>query len=227
MNRAHLAITIGAVILAGLLGYGIGRMDRDTPSPEGPQAPEEFPTIVATSRPATQPAPREAPRFGTLGLNLEPVPTWPLVRVVDGDTAIIKYAAAGPTEERLRFLRIDAPERGEPGFAEATAALKKLLGDGPVRIEFEEPGVLKRDNFGRLLVYVFNERGQNVNVELVRLGWSLFQTKYGEGRLAVEFRNAQAEASHAMRGLWAKVPDMIDRGGGDAFEPSAPVIRKP
>jgi micrococcal nuclease len=104
-------------------------------------------------------------------------------------------------EERLRFLCINTPERGEPGFKEATEALKILLGDGPVRIEYEDPGVVKRDNFGRLLVYVFNERGQNVNVELVRLGWSKFETKYGEGRLAAEFRKAEAEAVEAKRGL--------------------------
>jgi endonuclease YncB( thermonuclease family) len=154
-----------------------------------------------------------------------PAKTWPLVRVVDGDTAIIRYRPPKVAEERLRFLRIDTPEHGEPGFAEATEALKQLLGDGPVRLKFEEPGVLKRDNIGRLLAYICDAKGQNVNAELVRLGWSKFETKYGEGRLAAEFRKAEAEAIKANRGLWEEVPPVI-AGPGDSFVPSALIIRR-
>jgi len=42
----------------------------------------------------------------------------------------------------------------------------------------------------------------NVNVEMVRLGWTTFWTKYGEGKYAGEFREAELEAREAERGLW-------------------------
>lgn len=41
-----------------------------------------------------------------------------------------------------------------------------------------------------------------VNVELVRLGWSAYVTKYGRGRLAEQFEAAEKEARAAKRGLW-------------------------
>ena len=36
----------------------------------------------------------------------------------------------------------------------------------------------------------------------VRLGWSRFWIKYGEGKYADEFRDAEKEAREAKRGLW-------------------------
>ena len=70
-------------------------------------------------------------------------------------------------------------------------------------LEFEKPGVEKRDGFGRLLAYVV-AGGVNVNLELVRLGWSPYYTKYGKGRLRGEFEDAEREARAAQRGLWVE-----------------------
>lgn len=42
----------------------------------------------------------------------------------------------------------------------------------------------------------------NVNVEMVNLGWSRFWVKYGKGKYAEEFREAEREAREAKRGLW-------------------------
>ena len=42
----------------------------------------------------------------------------------------------------------------------------------------------------------------NVNVEMVRLGWSTFWTEYGEGRFAEPFSNAEEQAKAKKRGLW-------------------------
>ena len=47
-----------------------------------------------------------------------------------------------------------------------------------------------RGGYGRLLVYVFNADGQNVNIELIRQGWSEFYVKYGRGRYAAEMEAA-------------------------------------
>ena len=61
-----------------------------------------------------------------------------------------------------------------------------------------------RDGFGRLLAYVIAE-GVNVNLELVRQGWSKYYTKYGKGRLQQEFEAAEAEARAGGLGLWGMV----------------------
>ena len=111
-----------------------------------------------------------------------------VVRVVDGDTIRVVYKGR---EEPVRLLTINTPEKGEPGFEEATEALGRLVvGDHEegrdVLLEFETPGVEARDRYGRLLAYVF----VNVNVEMVRLGHSPFWTRYGRGRYAHEFERA-------------------------------------
>lgn len=60
-----------------------------------------------------------------------------------------------------------------------------------------------REEPGYLLAYV-RVRGEIANVEMVRLGWSPFWTKYGKGRFAGAFRAAEREAREAHRGLWAE-----------------------
>jgi endonuclease YncB( thermonuclease family) len=116
-------------------------------------------------------------------------------KVVDGDTAHLR---CGGQELRVRLLRIDTPERGEPGYAEATRALRGMLTDRDVHLAHEEPGHAARGNYGRLLAYLFAD-GKNVNVEMVRRGWSRFDTRWGEGRFAPAFRAAEREAERAER----------------------------
>lgn len=120
--------------------------------------------------------------------------------VIDGDTLDVD---CGSGRERVRLLRIDTPEREEPGYAEARAALERLVAGHDVDLVFEEPGRPARGDHGRLLAYVF-AGDTNLNVELVRLGWSEFWTRYGEGRFAGSFESAEAEARAAGRGLWGK-----------------------
>src|SRR3954454_20378486 len=51
-------------------------------------------------------------------------------RVQDGDTFDRFDATAC---HRIRICGIDAPERGEPGYREPTAALRLIVGSQPVR----------------------------------------------------------------------------------------------
>jgi len=71
-----------------------------------------------------------------------------LVRVVVGDTIKVQF---GDTVESVRLLRIDTPESNEFGFFAASDELKRLLKGAPVRLEFETPGSLERDRYGRIL----------------------------------------------------------------------------
>jgi micrococcal nuclease len=119
--------------------------------------------------------------------------------VTDGDTVGISYEGRW---QLVRLLRINTPERGQPGYAGAAEYLRNLVAGKTVALDFEKPGEPERDIYGRLLAYL-HLRDDNVNVEIVRAGWSPFWTKYGAGKYADDFREAETEAATALRGLWA------------------------
>jgi endonuclease YncB( thermonuclease family) len=118
------------------------------------------------------------------------------------NAAFLSYARCGSDADRVRLLRVDTPERGQPGYREATQALTTMLADREVYMAFEAPGMPERGRYGRVLAYVYAD-GMNVNVEMVRQGWSEFWTKYGAGRLADAFEEGEADARESQRGLWA------------------------
>ncbi len=137
---------------------------------------------------------------------------WPVAEdfrveyVYDGDT--VKLADG----LRVRLLNLNAPEvetrarRGEPGGEQAKEALKALVQNQRVRLEFD---VERQDKYGRTLAYLFTADGIHVNVELVRRGlaWANLHPpnlKYAEAILA-----AQREAERLKRGIW----------GMDAYAP--------
>ena len=123
-----------------------------------------------------------------------------LFRVVDGDTIRVN---CGGTSTTVRLLRINTPEMDEPGYAPAKQALKELLGHGTVQLESERPGALMTDRFGRRLAYVFKS-DKNINVAMVRMGWSTYWTKYGQGRFRENFERAERQARQAKSGLWSE-----------------------
>jgi micrococcal nuclease len=118
-----------------------------------------------------------------------------VLQVIDGDTCLL---ADG---RRVRYLGIDAPEKGDPQFEEATRANNKLVGGKEIRLELGNP---RQDRDGRLLAYVFVDN-DFVNEELVRQGYAHIRrplaAKYRE-----LFLNAQEEARTAGLGIWAKAP---------------------
>lgn len=125
------------------------------------------------------------------------------LRAVDGDTLELLYQPRTAIKEKIRLLRINTPERGEPGYLQARKALQQLTAHRTLALEFETPDQPKRDRYGRLLAYVIAD-GVNVNIEMVRLGWSTYWTKYGRSRYEHAFQQAQRTARTARRGLWAQ-----------------------
>ena len=122
-----------------------------------------------------------------------------LLHVVDGDTVRVRLDGR---EESVRMLRINTPEREQRGYTEARDALLGLLKRREVQLAFEVPRRLERDRYGRVLAYVLAD-GVNVNLEMVRRGWSRFFTRYGRGRLDREFETAEREARQQTAGLWS------------------------
>lgn len=82
-----------------------------------------------------------------------------VLRIVDGDTVDLNIDTGfrGSRVERMRLYGIDTPERGQPGYAEATAYLAKLIPVGSsVVIQSFKPTMLPRqDSFGRWLVVIY------------------------------------------------------------------------
>ncbi len=118
-----------------------------------------------------------------------------VIRVIDGDTLRMRCGSEGM---KVRLLRIDTPERNEPKYREASEALRSMVEGRDLFFTYEEADEPTRGGYGRLLVYVFAD-GRNVNVEMVRAGWSQFDRRWGEGRFARAFRVAEREAEAAGR----------------------------
>ncbi|MGH7349819.1 MAG: thermonuclease family protein [Candidatus Rokuibacteriota bacterium] len=112
--------------------------------------------------------------------------------------------------EKVRYIGINTPEvhhpkRGEePGGRAATEMNRRLVADRAVRLE---PDVQLRDQYGRLLAYVWVQRRDGgelmVNAELVRLGYAQVMTVPPNVRHAELFRKLQVDAREHGRGLWA------------------------
>jgi micrococcal nuclease len=84
-------------------------------------------------------------------------------KVIDGDT--IDVGGVG----RVRLVGIDAPERGQPGYEEATNYVKsKCLGK---TVYLDIDNARPKDKYGRTLAIVYVD-GININQELLKLGYA-------------------------------------------------------
>jgi micrococcal nuclease len=136
----------------------------------------------------------------------DPVPdtaTVPVTDVVDGDT--IEVAYGGETED-VRYIGVDTPESVKPEtpvqcYALAASHFNERLVDGErVRLAF---GAERRDDFGRLLAYVYVDQ-TFVNAELVRRGYARTLEIAPNTRFAELFDRLQQAAANAGRGLWGE-----------------------
>ena len=80
--------------------------------------------------------------------------------VIDGDTVVLSDG------RHVRYLRIDTPERGEPGFDEARRANERLVLGKEVTLSFHKE---RFDTYGRTLAEVFVD-GQSVTQLLLDEG---------------------------------------------------------
>jgi micrococcal nuclease len=130
-----------------------------------------------------------------------------VVRVVDGDTIVIRYNGK---YEKVRLLCVNTPESVHPdkkqnipmGKVASRYTQKKLIDEYGkyVDLEFEMDRI--RGNHGRLLAYVF-VNGKNLNIDLVRQGLSPYYTKYGRSqKYDAEFRTAEKQARKEKLNIW-------------------------
>jgi len=123
-----------------------------------------------------------------------------VARVIDGDTIELD------TGDRLRYIGIDTPEEVDPRkpvqcFAREAALKNKELVEGKNIIFYND--ISERDQYGRLLGFVYLENGTFINRELVRQGYAFAYPYPPDISLADPFRKDEIEAREHQRGLWA------------------------
>ena len=129
-----------------------------------------------------------------------------VTHVVDGDTADVRLSATGKTR-RVRFIGIDTPEvygGAECGGSQASAYLKQVLPAG-TRVKLVSDRTQDRvDAYGRLLRYVIKRsNGRDVNRAQVWKGWArVYVYDNNPFERVVGYRDAQAAAKAAPRGIW-------------------------
>jgi micrococcal nuclease len=124
-----------------------------------------------------------------------------VTRVVDGDTVEVRLDGE---EEDVRYIGVDTPETVKPGAPvdcfgpQASSFNHRLVERRRVRLVF---GAERRDQYGRLLAYVYlGERF--VNAELVRRGLARTLTIPPNDRFAERLKRLEIAAARAGRGLW-------------------------
>lgn len=125
--------------------------------------------------------------------------------VIDGDTI---DAIIDGREERIRLIGIDTPETKRPNTPiecfgpEATAFTESLLPVGTaIRIERD---TVNRDDFGRLLGYVYRaDDGIFVNYEVIRQGFATPLSIAPNTTYADLFVDAARAAESDDVGLWS------------------------
>jgi micrococcal nuclease len=146
----------------------------------------------------------------------QPLELGTVVKVIDGDTLKIEFQGK---EEKIRLIGIDSPECRENPKAEkeakrtgqdikkiikmgqrATAFMQSLVKRGDkVGIEFD---VEKRDQYGRLLGYVYLADGRMLNEEIVKAGYASPLTYPPNVKYQEWFLEAYRVARENKRGLW-------------------------
>ena len=114
--------------------------------------------------------------------------------VYDGDTLT---ASCPSGEVKVRMFGIDAPEmKQEPWGDRSKETLRGLLPRfGSVRLR-----VMDQDRYDRTVAQVFAEQS-DVGLEMVRQGRAVVYEQYND---SAAYRQAQAEAQKARRGIWEK-----------------------
>ncbi len=83
--------------------------------------------------------------------------------VVDGDTIDVEGVG------RIRFVGVNTPERGQPGYQEAKDFVKSLCLDKTVGLDIDNAKT--HDKYGRVLAVVYSG-DINVNAELLKRGYA-------------------------------------------------------
>ena len=132
-----------------------------------------------------------------------------VAHVVDGDTLDIDIADGDKQVTRIRLLGVDTPEVGHHGTAlmhfgpEASAFARQTLLDREVHVVL--PPDRTRGKYGRLLAYVYLERGGRMfNEMLIEEGYAYADLRFKHVYYK-QFKAMDKRARTAGVGLWKDV----------------------
>ncbi len=132
-----------------------------------------------------------------------------VTRVVDGDTLDIDAPDGDKDTTRIRLWGVDTPEvaRGnKPGMhfgEQASTFTKNTLADREVYVVLSPTDT--RGKYGRLLAYVFLERGGEMfNEMLINQGFAYADLRF-KHHYFNKFRDVEQRARRSGVGLWADV----------------------
>jgi endonuclease YncB( thermonuclease family) len=140
------------------------------------------------------------------GLNMENDGELFLVtRVIDGDTIEIE------TEERVRLICIDTPERGEEGYIEASNYLQGLILNKEVKLVKDKS---ETDRYGRLVRYIY-VGDLFVNEKMVAEGFALAYPYNPDTTLCPQIERAEEKAKRNGIGIWSEGEEEEQETSGD------------
>lgn len=113
-------------------------------------------------------------------------------RVLEGDLIQLENGT------RVRYLGIDAPDKGSPYYAEALSANRGWVEKREVRFEY---GLQLRDEDGNWQAYVFSD-GLFVNKILVQDGLALVTRLSNDEEYLTDLLKAERKAHRKKRGMW-------------------------
>ncbi|WP_262122163.1 thermonuclease family protein [Anaerococcus sp. Marseille-Q5996] len=139
-----------------------------------------------------------------------------IVRVVDGDTAVVKIKNEN---QKVRFIGVDTPEYNpkrnisQPWGKEASEFSKNLLKD---QIVYLEKDVSETDKYNRLLRYIWLEPPQDlsnptyeeienlmINGILVRDGYARAKTYKPDTKYQYELKKIEKSAKNKKLAIWS------------------------
>lgn len=121
-----------------------------------------------------------------------------LASVTDGDTVRVQFV--DNTIEKVRLIGINTPESGECFADEATSAITSLLTGQTFTMTSDTSD---RDQFGRLLRYLWLDDGTFVNESLVLNGFALARDYPPDSDFSERLTAAEEAASIDGLGIWS------------------------
>ena len=117
---------------------------------------------------------------------------WTVIKIIDGDTVDVRSTAG--TEERVRVIGIDTPERGECGFTEASTALSQITLNQQVSLVAGARD--DRDRYNRILRYL-DVGSTDAGLKLIEGGFAIarYDSRDGYGRHSREDVYVAADAA--------------------------------
>ncbi|MDN4593830.1 thermonuclease family protein [Polycladomyces subterraneus] len=212
----HIRLTGLVLLIIGLISFASGKALYAAISDEGSKQktkpvqqavqPNKEPTQVVK-----QPSSSKPSKTNRVSVKV--------VDVIDGDTIVVNLNGKN---EKLRMILIDTPETvypnkpKQPFGKEASDFTKKLLLNKTVELEMD---VQERDQYGRLLAYVYLN-GQSVQEQLLMRGLARVAVFPPNVKHLDEYRAIQDQAKQRKVGIWSIENYVHD----DGFHPPQPKV---